>query len=768
MKNNYSPLVSIVIPVYNGENYLREAIDSALAQTYSKVEIIVVNDGSIDHTEEIALSYGNKIRYFSKPNGGTSSALNIGIANMKGDYFSWLSHDDLYYPNKIEAQIDELNKIQDKNTILMSDLDAINTKYEKVYKTDYIARVNAHPPRLQSPIYPIIYMQLHGCTLLIPRVCFNEVGLFDETCLVAQDFEFFYRAFLKFPYKYISKVLVTARDSSNRQGIRSKVRGSFEYSKLFTSIIATLSEEDIKLLAPSTLRFYQDMENMFKSFEYIEAYEYIRKKMMCNVQINYSDTIGGKFNGYEMHLKMRKRGFDSYQLVYRRDSDDDSTYYWSDPSYQAVLYPVIEKVENQHNIRSLFSPFPYDILANKLFLDAEIVHYHIIHHPAFNLNMLPLMTRLKPSVWSLHDPWALTGHCVHPYECRKYETGCGECPQLDSPYAISSDNSALSFSIKKDIIQRCNVSIIVATSWMKEKVENSPITKGLPVYLVPFGLDLNVFNQKDKKSAKRNLGIDEESFVIMFRSTNDVFKGCDMVKDALRSLKVPKKATLITVDSKGLVQELSGKYNVLEYGWISNDNFLADLYNASDIFLMPSRAEAFGLMAAEAMCCGTMVLGIEGTALPGVINAPYCGIATEGDSIAFSKELQRLLDKPDEVASRGIRSYEFAKANYDLEKYIDRIIFIYQEVIKNHKISKEDEILLKQLKKHMSNEPIKTNIYKNLGRIEAKSRRMMSKAFKLPMTVRVKRLSIKMIRIIKRKMPPRLKNVIKKAILSLK
>ncbi|MEG2610188.1 MAG: glycosyltransferase family A protein, partial [Bacilli bacterium] len=76
MKKNCK--VSIVIPVFNGANYLKEAIDSALAQTYKNIEIIVVNDGSNDEgrTKDIAISYGNKIRYYEKENGGTSSALN--------------------------------------------------------------------------------------------------------------------------------------------------------------------------------------------------------------------------------------------------------------------------------------------------------------------------------------------------------------------------------------------------------------------------------------------------------------------------------------------------------------------------------------------------------------------------------------------------------------------------------------------------------------------------------------------------------------------
>lgn len=224
----FNPLVSIVIPVYNGENYLKEAIDSALAQTYENIEIIVVNDGSVDNTESIAKSYGNKIKYFKKKNGGTSTALNLGIKNMKGEYFSWLSHDDMYYPNKIKRQIEELSKLKNRNTIMMTDLDGINEKYKKIYKTNYIEHINEYPPREKSFLHPIIYNQTHGCTLLIPKKCFEEVGLFDEKQLVAQDFEFFYRAFSKFPHKLIPEILVTARDSSNRQGRRSHSKGDEE------------------------------------------------------------------------------------------------------------------------------------------------------------------------------------------------------------------------------------------------------------------------------------------------------------------------------------------------------------------------------------------------------------------------------------------------------------------------------------------------------------------------------------------------------------
>lgn len=186
----FNPLVSIVIPVYNGSNFLSEAIDSALAQTYNNVEIVVVNDGSKDDgaTEKVALSYGDKIRYFSKPNGGVSSALNYGIEKMKGDYFSWLSHDDLYEPRKIEREIGELSKYEDKeNTIICCADSLIDAEGTPIY---YPAkRLNGlySGPNLFD-IFFSGHLNINGCTLLIHKTAFERFGMFS-TFRYIQDIE---------------------------------------------------------------------------------------------------------------------------------------------------------------------------------------------------------------------------------------------------------------------------------------------------------------------------------------------------------------------------------------------------------------------------------------------------------------------------------------------------------------------------------------------------------------------------------------------------
>jgi glycosyltransferase involved in cell wall biosynthesis len=104
------PRVSVVIPVYNGERFIRQAIKSVLRQTFQDFEIIVVDDGSTDRTKEIVQSFGSRIIYQYQTNAGADIAYNNGIAMGSGEYIAFLDHDDVWYPNKLETQVDLLKE----------------------------------------------------------------------------------------------------------------------------------------------------------------------------------------------------------------------------------------------------------------------------------------------------------------------------------------------------------------------------------------------------------------------------------------------------------------------------------------------------------------------------------------------------------------------------------------------------------------------------------------------------------------------------------
>ena len=225
---NKNPLVSIIIPAYNASNYLAEAIDSALAQTYSNIEIIVVNDGSEDNckTREVAKSYGEKIRYIEKENGGSSSALNTGIKNMRGEWFSWLSHDDLYAPNKVQEQVDYINSLESKkveNNVLFSASVLIDANGKVLYpfnekQAKFIANVvnnlNGNNALLVAELTKYTF---HGCSCFVHRDVFKEIGMFDESLRLLNDVELWYRIYTYgYNVHYIPKPLVYGRVHSKQ------------------------------------------------------------------------------------------------------------------------------------------------------------------------------------------------------------------------------------------------------------------------------------------------------------------------------------------------------------------------------------------------------------------------------------------------------------------------------------------------------------------------------------------------------------------------
>lgn len=199
------PLVSIIIPVFNGANYMRDAIDSALAQTWPKTEIIVVNDGSTDETHEIAKSYGDRIRYIKKKNGGVASALNAGIRAMKGDVFNWLSHDDRYHPDKVVAQVHEWLLCR-KPEILISNYRLINPAGEKI--SDIVLD---HKLLTEKPLYALLRGSIHGCTVFIPKPILDEFGGFDEKLPTTQDVALWRKIIKKYPFRHLDKVLIDSR-----------------------------------------------------------------------------------------------------------------------------------------------------------------------------------------------------------------------------------------------------------------------------------------------------------------------------------------------------------------------------------------------------------------------------------------------------------------------------------------------------------------------------------------------------------------------------
>lgn len=238
--NTYEPLVSIIIPVYNGANYMRQAIDSALAQTYENIEIIVVNDGSTDdgETEQIALSYGERIRYYKKENGGCASALNYGISKMKGDWFSWLSHDDLYMPDKVKSQINAIrnNRLDTRHTVICCGTQVIDENGDPAphINEDQAGFVCAN----KMAEFMLGGHALNGCALLIPKAALDEMGPFNTEYVYILDIMYWINLSLAgYDFFFITDALSLNRKHGEQVSVKKKALLSQELSR-FAWVVA--------------------------------------------------------------------------------------------------------------------------------------------------------------------------------------------------------------------------------------------------------------------------------------------------------------------------------------------------------------------------------------------------------------------------------------------------------------------------------------------------------------------------------------------------
>jgi len=264
-----NPLVSIVIPVYNGSNYLKYAIDSALGQDYDNIEVIVVNDGSTDNTEEIAKNYGDKIRYFSKENGGVATALNLAIRNAKGEYISWLSHDDYYLSNKVSKQINEFKKDNvHKKTIIFSNFNIIyilNKKKVNEYKSVLNIQNSGYLNKID--VLKILFLsQIHGCTLLIPKNAFEDVGYFDESLKTTQDYDLYFKLLKnKYCFYYLYESLIFMRNHENQDTKKKLKLVEYEVKALFENAYKTF-KDDIEKASKDDFKIFKMVINRHKLY----------------------------------------------------------------------------------------------------------------------------------------------------------------------------------------------------------------------------------------------------------------------------------------------------------------------------------------------------------------------------------------------------------------------------------------------------------------------------------------------------------------------
>lgn len=405
-------------------------------------------------------------------------------------------------------------------------------------------------------------------------------------------------------------------------------------------------------------------------------------------QVHSSDRGGGAEAAAVLHHhEMLRRGLDTRLWVARKRSGDagvtEIPYVRGLPGSRRLA----RALERCTGAQYLYAPSFRGLLA-EVGKDVDVMHIHSMHGAEgyADIGRIFWLTRQVPLVMTAHDLWLLTGHCAHPLGCSRWLTGCGRCPDLQRYPALPRDGTRLNWWRKRMAFRQARIHLSVPSRWVQTLAAQSPILGHLPSRVIPNPVDIRIFHPESRASARERLGLpaDRPIVLLVAQHLQRLYKGVSMGLDAIVAAQVPNVYLVaIGADADTVLQRAGVDGRAV--GFQSEQSALVDFYRAADVFVMPSRAETFGMVAAEAMACGTPVVAFAAGGLVDVIGDDEGGLlVAESDVASMAQAIRTLFDDPGAREALGRRAAARAAREFSLSRHTDETLKLYAEAIEAH------------------------------------------------------------------------------------
>ena len=324
-----------------------------------------------------------------------------------------------------------------------------------------------------------------------------------------------------------------------------------------------------------------------------------------------------------------------------------------------------------------------DITSLPAFRQADVIHLHWVNQGFLSLkNLERICASGKPVVMTLHDQWYFTGICHYSSDCDKYRTQCEKCPMLKGP---GIDLARRVYNRKRAIYEGRNITFVGCSRWMADLARKSSLTRGHTVTNVPNAIDTDVFKPMDKLEARRrhNLPMDKKLLLFGAQRITDKRKGFDFLVEACEHISMhhptlPGQLEVVVLggDAPSVKELLPLPVHIVNY--LSNEDDIAQLYNAVDLFVTPSLQDNLPNTIVEAMSCGTPCVGFDVGGIPEMINHKQDGyVADYCDSLDFAQGIAWCLN-PDRQPALSAAARAAALATYSQSVAATRYLSIYQ------------------------------------------------------------------------------------------
>ncbi len=401
--------------------------------------------------------------------------------------------------------------------------------------------------------------------------------------------------------------------------------------------------------------------------------------------VNISDAFGGASRAvYRLFKGLRMRGVDARMIVKRKETMDPNVIPISLPKEEMQqVEQAFARIQNNYikNNRSSLSnsaftfPYPgFDLSRCGVMEQFDVINLHNVRGFQSVETISRLLNMEKPVVWTLHDQNAFTGGCHYSAGCRGYENECLDCPQLrDNRYQIPFHvlGNKLKHWVK-------NLTVVAPSRWMARCAKDSRVLGHFKVDAVLNSVETDVFRPVSKAEAKGALGLDAANFVVLYNALHHVVKrkGFSEFVEAIECcLQDPRFKECI---DKGTIRFLTVGLTardaprvpvpLFSYGRVDSDEFLATIFGASDVYVLPSLEDNLPNTMLEAMACGTPVIAFDVGGIPEVVKNEENGyIVPKGNANMMARAILEIISRQDLARAMGRNAMRSAQEEFALE-----------------------------------------------------------------------------------------------------
>ncbi len=382
---------------------------------------------------------------------------------------------------------------------------------------------------------------------------------------------------------------------------------------------------------------------------------------------------------------MRNRGHQTWQIV-SYDMKNSKLPKGVHVIYHSRLMRIFNRlITGNHGNRSLhiwYSRWYIRSFIKKHHID--VVHLHNPHDNFLGIRDIMDIATQCPVVWTLHDFWAMTGHCTYPHGCEdRWKEGCRTCDCLGNYPALRKDVAGQLFKEKQKAFREQKILFTVPSEWMKQQFEASHL-QGLPCVRVYNSLDTKLWQPLDKQEVRRQYQIEFKGNIIGFIAADPgkKLKGMNYLLEALVQIPDPEHYLLLIAGQENeKLKELNTRFLVRHFGYLHTRKELNEFYAMVDLLVNPSVYETFGLTNIEAMACGTPVAAFPVCTMPEIVEESCGWLAKEVSAEAMAEVIREAFGNSTELGAKSRACREWVKKVFSEEKMMERFEEIYESML---------------------------------------------------------------------------------------